>query len=85
MCASSMKLCHHTCICIVCMYILISLLFNELSGHVVVDLCCTTDENYYNFGFFDNPGGSSFIPDENRQSVRRYVLPLNTSTKVTVF
>ncbi|KAL5499781.1 hypothetical protein EMCRGX_G011241 [Ephydatia muelleri] len=51
----------------------------EDNGHVVVDLCCTTDDSYCNFGFFDS--SASFIPDERRQSVRRYVLPLNTSTK----
>ena len=55
----------------------------NLLGHMVVDLCCTTDETFYNFGFLDDPG-YSIIPDENKQSVRRYVLPLSTGTKVHI-
>ena len=38
------------------------------------------DEGYYNFGYID--GSWSSIPNESNNSVRRYVLPLNTATKV---
>ncbi|KAL5499778.1 hypothetical protein EMCRGX_G011238 [Ephydatia muelleri] len=51
----------------------------EDNGNIIVDLCCTMDEGYYNFGYID--GSWSSIPNESNNSVRRYVLPLNTATK----
>ena len=46
-----------------------------------MDLCCTTDDSFYNFGFIDN-ADSTIVLDQNKQSVRRYVLPLDTTGKV---
>ena len=54
--------------------------------HLVVDLCCYEDPDVYTLYYFDNLLSDSFIKlleETMKPSVRRYVLPLNPSRRVS--